>query len=61
MQTLMNIALGAMLAGASLGPAAWADVAQAKGRIVQAVSILAGLEEAGPAHGALPSLPHGAR
>jgi len=68
MQTLMNITFGAILASATLGPAAWADVAQAKGQLLQAVSHLAGIEEAGSpldhavarARAALPDLSHGA-
>jgi hypothetical protein len=68
MQTLINIAFGAILASASLGPAAWADVAQVNSRLLHAASVLAGLEEAGSpleraaarARAALPDLPHGA-
>jgi hypothetical protein len=68
MQTLMNIAFGAALAGVSLGPAAWADVAQVNGRLLHAASLFAGAEEAGSplnhavarARAALPDLPHGA-
>jgi hypothetical protein len=65
MQLLVNIALGALLAGACLGPQAWADGAQAGGRIVHVASQLVGVEEAGSplthavakASAALPDLP----
>jgi hypothetical protein len=68
MQTLVNIAFGAALAAASLGPTGWADVAQANSRLVRAASVMAGFEEAGSpldhavakARAALPDLPHGA-
>lgn len=68
MQLLGNIALGAVLACASLGPTAWADVAQVNGRLLHAASQLAGGREAGSplthavakARAALPDLPHGA-
>jgi hypothetical protein len=66
MQTLVNIAFGAVLAAASLGPDAWADVAQAKGSILHAASMLTGAEETvspldhavAKARAALPDLPH---
>lgn len=68
MQTFLNIAFGAVLAGATLGPAGWSEVAEANSRIVHAASILAGFEEsASPldhavarARASLPSLPNGA-
>ncbi|MEI9929574.1 MAG: hypothetical protein WDM89_03130 [Rhizomicrobium sp.] len=69
MQTLLNIAFGALLAGASLGPAAWADIAQAESRLVHAASALAGFGEnaqspldhaMAKARASLPQLPHGA-
>ena len=68
MQTLLNIAFGALLAGATLGPTGWAEVAEANSRIVHAASVLAGFEEAASpldraaatARAALPELPHGA-
>jgi hypothetical protein len=65
MQTLINIAFGAVLAAASLGPAAWADVSQVNSRLLQAASSLAGVEAGSPlnhavarARAALPDLPH---
>ena len=66
MQTLINIAFGAALAAASLGPTGWADVVQANSRLVHAASVLAGFEESGSsldhavanARAALPDLPH---
>ena len=68
MQTLTNIVFGAMLAGASLGPSTWSEVAQVNGRLLQAALLLAGIEEAGSpldhavakARAALPDLPNGA-
>ena len=68
MQMLINIAFGAVLAAASLGPAAWDDIAQVNGRLLHAASVLTGVEEAGSpldhavakARAALPDLPHGA-
>jgi len=68
MQTLLNIAMGAALAAASLGPAGWTDMAQANSRVIHAASVLAGFEEAASpldhavasARSALPELPHGA-
>ncbi len=65
MQTLMNIAFGAALAAASLGPAAWADVAQIDTQLVHAASALVSGETASPldhavsrARASLPDLPH---
>ena len=68
MQTLANIVFGALLAGASLGPSAWSDVAQIDARLSQAALLLAGLQEADSpldrvvarARAALPDLPGGA-
>jgi hypothetical protein len=68
MQTLLNIAAGAILAAASLGPAGWTEVAQANSRVIHAASVLAGFEEAASpldhavarARAALPELPHDA-
>jgi hypothetical protein len=67
MQTLANIVGGAVLAGLSLGPAAWADASQMGAQISRAVSIVAGTECAGArlshavakARAALPELPNG--
>lgn len=69
MQLLANIALGALLAAASLGPPAWAEGVEAGGRLLHVASRLAGAEEAGSplvqagdkARAALSDLPHGAR
>jgi hypothetical protein len=68
MQTLMNIVFGAVLAGLSLGPAAWTDAAQVGAQLSKAVSVVAGTECAGQrlshavakARAALPELPNGA-
>jgi hypothetical protein len=68
MQTLANIAFGGILAGLSLGPAAWTDAAQAGAQLTRAVEIIAGTECAGSqlnhavakARAALPGLPNGA-
>ena len=68
MQTLLNIAFGAALAGATLGPAGWSEVAEANSRIIHAASVLAGFEDASSpldhavarARASLPSLPNGA-
>jgi hypothetical protein len=68
MQLLVNIAIGALVAGVSLGPTAWAEGAHVGGRLLHAASQLAGAEDtAAPlthavakARGALPDLPHGA-
>jgi hypothetical protein len=62
----MNIAFGAVLAGASLGPAGWTEVAEMNSRIVHTASVLAGFEDAASpidqaaarARAALPDLPH---
>jgi len=67
MQTLTNIVFGAVLAGLSLGPAAWSDAAQLKARCSKAAMVLVGLEDsASPldhavaqARAALPHLPNG--
>jgi hypothetical protein len=67
MQLLANIAAGALLAGLSLGPAAWTEVSQVEHRVLQTASRLIGTESAGSslthavasARGALPRLPHG--
>ena len=67
MQTLTNIVFGAVLAGLSLGPAAWADAAQFNAKASKAVMVMVGLEEsASPldhavarARDALPHLPNG--
>jgi len=68
MQTLANIVFGAVLAGLSLGPAAWADVAQVGDRLSKAALFVAGTQCAGTqlshavarARAALPDLPHSA-
>ena len=64
MQTLMNIAFGAMLAAAYLGPAAWADVSEVNSRLLHAAASLAGPATESPldhavarARAALPALP----
>ena len=67
MQLLANIALGALLAGASLGPSAWAGGVEMGGRLLHTASQLAGVEAAetplahavAKARAALPDLPHG--
>jgi hypothetical protein len=67
MQTLTNIVFGAVLAGLSLGPAAWSDAAQINAKISKTVMVMVGLEEsASPldhavarARAALPHLPNG--
>lgn len=69
MQTLANIVIGAFLAGASLGPSVWSEVAWVDARLSQAVLMLAGAQEAdspldhavAKARAALPSLPSRAR
>jgi hypothetical protein len=68
MQTLENMVFGAVLAGLSLGPAAWANAAQAGANVSRAVLIVAGMEcvetplghAVAKARAALPELPHGA-
>lgn len=67
MQTLINIAFGAVLATASLGPEAWTDVSQVNGRLLHAASFLVGIEAGSPldhaaakARAALPDLPNSA-
>jgi hypothetical protein len=68
MQLLANIAAGALLAGVSLGPAAWTEVSHAEHRILQTASQLIGFESAGSplthavatARRALPHLPRDA-
>ena len=65
MQTLANIVFGAFLAGASLGPSAWSEIAQVDARLAQAAMLLAGVQEAhspldhmvAKARAALPDLP----
>ncbi|HWA89494.1 MAG TPA: hypothetical protein VG889_05625 [Rhizomicrobium sp.] len=47
MQTLINIALGAMLAAASLGPSAWAEAVQVNTRLLHGAAVLTGVEDAG--------------
>ena len=42
MHTLANIVFGAVLAGLSLGPAAWADAAQVGNDVSRAVLVVAG-------------------
>ena len=44
MQMLANMVFGAVLAGLSLGPAAWADAAQVGNDMSRAVMIVAGKE-----------------
>jgi hypothetical protein len=46
MQMLANIVFGAMLAGFSLGPSAWADAAQLNTKLCGAVMTLAGASQA---------------
>jgi hypothetical protein len=68
MQTLANIVFGGILAGLSLGPAAWTDAAQAGAQLSRTVAFVAGTECAGSqlshavakARAALPELPNGA-
>jgi hypothetical protein len=64
MALLTNIAAGALLATACLGPTTWADIVQVNGRLVQAASQLAGTGEASPLTHAVAkargALPHGA-
>jgi len=68
MQTLANIVFGGILAGLSLGPAAWADAAQVGNNVSRAVMVVAGMECTGTplrhavarARAALPELPNGA-
>lgn len=63
MQMLVNIAFGAVLATATLGPGAWADVARARDGVVKAVMAMAGPAETpldhavARARAALPELP----
>ena len=67
MQTFTNIVFGAVLAGLSLGPAAWTDAAQINARVSKAAMVLVGLEDAASpldhavakARAALPHLPNG--
>jgi hypothetical protein len=69
MQTLANIVFGAVLAGLSLGPAAWADAAQVGNDVSRAVLVVAGRECASTplshavakARAALPELPQRAQ
>jgi hypothetical protein len=68
MQTLTNIVFGAVLAGISLGPAAWSDASKLNACVSKTAMILIGLEGgASPldhavakARGALPHLPNSA-
>jgi hypothetical protein len=68
MQTLANIVFGAVLAGLSLGPAAWADAGQIGTNVSRAVLVVAGMDcretalnhALAKARAALPELPHGA-
>ncbi len=69
MQTLANFVFGAVLAGLSLGPAAWADAAQVGNDVSHAVLIVAGRDCAttplrhavARARAALPELAHSAQ
>ena len=69
MQTLANIVFGAVLAGLSLGPAAWADAAQVGNDVSRAVLVVAGRDCAttplrhavARARAALPELPNNAQ
>jgi len=70
MQMLANMVFGAVLAGLSLGPAAWADAAQVGNDVSRAVMIVAGHECAAAtplrhavakARAALPELPQSAQ
>jgi hypothetical protein len=69
MQMLANMVFGAVLAGLSLGPAAWADAAQVGNDVSHAVMIVAGKECAttplrhavAKARAALPELPQSAQ
>jgi len=65
MQTLVNIAFGAALAGFSLGPTAWADAERVNARLLKAAAEISHLQAAGSpidrvAHSALSRLPNGA-
>jgi hypothetical protein len=65
---LANIVFGAVLAGASLGPSAWTEIAQVDARLSRAALLLTGMEEAGSpldhaaakARAVLPDLSNGA-
>jgi hypothetical protein len=67
MQMLANLAFGAILAGLSLGPAGWSDIAAFDARLSSAVMTIVGTKDAGPplghavsrARAALPELPNG--
>ena len=69
MQMLANMVFGAVLAGLSLGPAAWADAAQVGNDVSHAVMVVAGKECAttplrhavAKARAALPELPQSAQ
>ena len=69
MQMLANMVFGAVLAGLSLGPAAWVDAAQVGNDVTRAVMIVAGKECAttplrhavAKARAALPELPQNAQ
>jgi hypothetical protein len=67
MQVLANLAFGAVLAGLSLGPAGWSDIAAVDARLSSAVMTIAGMKDAGSpldhavarARATLPELPSG--
>jgi hypothetical protein len=69
MQMLANMVFGAVLAGLSLGPAAWADAAQVGNDVSRVVMVVAGRECAttplrhavAKARAALPELPQSAQ
>lgn len=46
MQTLANIAFGAIFAAFSLGPAAWEDMARFNAKVCKAAMTMAGAEHA---------------
>jgi hypothetical protein len=61
MQTLLNIAFGAVLAGFSLGPAAWADVERTSAHLSQTVATVVHFQGArSPIERVIaqPALPH---
>ena len=66
MQMLENLAFGAILAGLSLGPAGWSDIAAVDARLSHAVMTIAGMKDAGSplghavarARAALPEIPN---
>ncbi|HTT98191.1 MAG TPA: hypothetical protein VMF58_09090 [Rhizomicrobium sp.] len=65
MQMLVNLAFGAAVAGLSLGPAGWADLAEMEAKASHAVMAIAGFEgttsqldaAAARARAALPQMP----